>query len=435
MPAEGPRPARPLGLEPGAQNAAPRPPDAHAQQAPDAGAAELQPAPDAGSGSGPGDDLGWTGGQYSLGRALLAGALLLHFWAGALASSGLAAGLQAALALLSGCIALGFGGRPLVLGCAALLLGTNLSAGPTPLQFSLYALIALWLHAATPTAPFGSTAAWGRLDPAGDWRFPGWLGRAAWWLLAVECLWRAGAELADPLWRNGEALGRLLEGPAGRRFLAQRLAGVGPTWLLLLAWVATGLKLLFALAACTGFWRRGLWWALTLASLVALFFLEFTSEGLGRLLLLPFAFQPAWIAARRAAHAELVFYDGACGLCHRAVRFLLAEDRTGSALRFAPLRGPTFQAVVPPELQAALPDSLVLVTAEGEALDKSRALLHALARLGGLWRLLAIVGSAVPLALADPLYDAVARIRHRLFATPPEACPMLPPELLSRFDP
>jgi predicted DCC family thiol-disulfide oxidoreductase YuxK len=350
-------------------------------------------------------------------------------------SSGISAGVQAALALLAACIAVGFWGRPLVLFSAGLLLGANLSGSYRELQFGAYALLALLLHGATPGAPFGSTGAFGRLDPAGDWRFPAWLGRAAWWLLGAECLWRAGVELWEPSWRSGVALGELLEGPAGRSALARRLAAVGPTGLLLLAWSATLLKLAFAVAAVTGVARRSLWWALTAASLVALLFLEFTSEGLGRVLLLPFAFRPEWIPARRAAQPELLFYDGACGLCHRAVRFLLAEDPEGRALRYAPLHGPTFQSVVPQALQAALPDSLVLVTEQGEALDKSRALLHALVRLGGLWRLLAVLGSALPLALADPLYDAVARIRHRLFATPEQACPLLPPHLRARFDP
>jgi predicted DCC family thiol-disulfide oxidoreductase YuxK len=381
-------------------------------------------------------ESGWTGGQYSLGRAAIAAALALHFWATWLSARSAPQGAAAAaLAVLSACLLLGFGGR-LLAGLTLLGLGAAAGSGLYPHgQFSAYALVALALHAATPPAPFGSFAAFGRIDPAGGWRYPEWVGRLAWLLLGLECALRAGFELADPTWRSGQALSALLEGPAARSALGQRLAGLGPTVLMALAWSASLLKLGFALAAVSGRWRAPAFAMLLGASLVALLFLEFTSEGLGRLLLLPFAFRPAWIPPRAAPRAELLFYDGACGLCHRAVRFLLAEDDHGRALRFAPLLGERFREVVPAELQRALPDSLVLVTHEGEALDKSRAVLYALARLGGLWRLLAWCGQALPVALADPLYDAVARVRHRLFAAPEEACPLLPPQLRVRFDP
>ncbi len=381
-------------------------------------------------------ESGWTGGQYSLGRAAIAAALVLHFWATWLgARSTLEGAAAAALAVLCACLLLGFGGRILAW-LTALSLGAAAGTGLYPhWQFSAYALVALGLHAATPPAPFGSFAAFGRIDPAGGWRYPEWVGRLAWLLLGLECALRAGFELADPAWRSGQALLDLLEGPAARSALGQRLAGLGSGFLAALAWAAALLKLAFALAALSGRGRRAAFALLLAASLVALLFLEFTSEGLGRLLLLPFAFRPAWIPPRAAPRAELLFYDGACGLCHRAVRFLLAEDDQGRALRFAPLLGERFREVVPAELQSALPDSLVLVTHDGEALDKSRAVLYALARLGGLWRLSAWFGQALPVAFADPLYDAIARVRHRLFAAPEEACPLLPAHLRGRFDP
>jgi hypothetical protein len=39
-----------------------------------------------------------------------------------------------------------------------------------------------------------------------------------------------------------------------------------------------------------------------------------------------FTFDPAWVKPF-GAETEMIFYDGHCGLCHRAVRFVLAEDR------------------------------------------------------------------------------------------------------------
>jgi predicted DCC family thiol-disulfide oxidoreductase YuxK len=152
-------------------------------------------------------------------------------------------------------------------------------------------------------------------------------------------------------------------------------------------------------------------------------------------LLLPGTLAPGWIPAKDSAACERLFYDGTCGLCQRFVRFVVAEDASGAAFRFAPLGGTTFEAEVDAARRSGLPDSIVLVTASGELLVRSRAALHALARLGGLWRALAALFALCPRPLADLVYDAIARVRQRLFARPSESCPLLPPDLRARFDP
>jgi len=65
---------------------------------------------------------------------------------------------------------------------------------------------------------------------------------------------------------------------------------------------------------------------------------------------------------------------------------------------------------------------------------RSEAVLYLAERLGGLWRVLALVARAVPSRVRDGLYDAVARVRHRLFARPAEACPIVPAELRARIE-
>lgn len=132
---------------------------------------------------------------------------------------------------------------------------------------------------------------------------------------------------------------------------------------------------------------------------------------------------------------ERIFYDGHCGLCHRVVRFVLARDPGGRAFRFAPLHGPTFRTVVPPDRRAGLPDTLVVRRADGTLLLRSEAVLHILGRLGSGWRALARAAALVPRPCRDAAYDAVARARGRLFRPPPDVCPVLPPELRARFDP
>lgn len=130
-----------------------------------------------------------------------------------------------------------------------------------------------------------------------------------------------------------------------------------------------------------------------------------------------------------------VFYDGHCGLCHGAVKFLLARDRDGSRFRFAPLQGETLPRLVPPEARAVLPDSVVVLTAEGALLTRSAGVIALLLELGGGWRVLAAALRVVPRPLRDAAYDLVARVRRSLFAAPADVCPMIPPELRARFEP
>ena len=131
---------------------------------------------------------------------------------------------------------------------------------------------------------------------------------------------------------------------------------------------------------------------------------------------------------------ERLFYDGTCALCHWAVRFVLARDREGRAFRFAPLDSEAFRSAAPPDVRAALPDSLVVQTSDGRLLTRSAGVVHILGRLGAPWRLVAGAARVFPRALLDALYDFVARVRYRVFGREPEACPVIPREQRSRFD-
>jgi predicted DCC family thiol-disulfide oxidoreductase YuxK len=90
---------------------------------------------------------------------------------------------------------------------------------------------------------------------------------------------------------------------------------------------------------------------------------------------------------------------------------------------------------VPGTARASLPDSLVLQTVDGRRLVRSEAVLESLRLVGGTWAALGAVGRLLPRRLADWLYDALARVRHRLFGRPSESCPVPPGPLRSRFLP
>ena len=131
----------------------------------------------------------------------------------------------------------------------------------------------------------------------------------------------------------------------------------------------------------------------------------------------------------------LIFYDGQCGLCHRAVRFALRHDPDGSRFRFAPLQGSTLSEVLEPDAIAQLSDSIVVLTLEGELLQLSDAVLWLGREIGGIWATLARAGAIVPRPLRDLVYRAIARVRHRLFRRPAELCPLVPESLRDRFLP
>lgn len=144
---------------------------------------------------------------------------------------------------------------------------------------------------------------------------------------------------------------------------------------------------------------------------------------------------PTWLEPYRASSTDRLLYDGDCGLCHRAVTFVLEQDASESAFVFTPLRSERARAALPdPKLHTMLPDSIVVVTERGEVLTKSSAALYIGLRLGGLWRGLATLGRLVPRDLRDLAYDLIAAVRHRVFAKPQDVCPMLPPEMRSRFE-
>ena len=120
-----------------------------------------------------------------------------------------------------------------------------------------------------------------------------------------------------------------------------------------------------------------------------------------------------------------VFYDGQCGLCHRAVQFLLKRDPTGQKFRYAALQGETAGVLLAPLSPA--PDSMVVRTRAEALLTQGDAALHLAVALGGLWAVLGTLGRILPRAVRDFLYDGIAARRYRWFGTRDETCPLLSP--------
>jgi predicted DCC family thiol-disulfide oxidoreductase YuxK len=111
--------------------------------------------------------------------------------------------------------------------------------------------------------------------------------------------------------------------------------------------------------------------------------------------------------------AQIVLYDGVCGLCHRTVAWLLARDRE-RRLWFAPLQGETAARLraLHPDIPLDL-DSVVLVDG-GRVYLRAKAFLRGARYLGPPWAW-ASWFRWLPGPVLDPVYRLVARVRYRVW--------------------
>lgn len=135
------------------------------------------------------------------------------------------------------------------------------------------------------------------------------------------------------------------------------------------------------------------------------------------------------LQARLDEHGHILLFDGDCGLCDRAVQWVLRRDE-GGTMRFAPL-----QSTLGKEALARLPelagvDSMILLHRDG-AWIRSTAVLETARYVGGIWSL-AVLGYLVPRALRDWVYDQVAKRRLALFGRV-ESCSVPTAQQRERF--
>jgi len=356
---------------------------------------------------------GWTGGQFSMSRLLFGVGLLFRFGfqlplveeasafqfiPSGLLYSGLILGM-----VLAAMLAVGMRVRMVALGLWCLLAwmhfqySSAITADEVSLTWLLLAFVLL------RKAPYGSWDARGRLDPDDGWEMPSAMFVSSWVLVLAFFTLQVWQVLPIDEW------------------------GYGHFWQLLLA-------ITFALLAFMPKLRPWLWLAMILFHFGFAWYGGMEEFHLGLCVLLSLAFDPAWIPPRTSAHAEILFFDGSCGLCHRFIRTVLAEERNPTPIRIAPLGGEAFIKEVGEAQRENLPDSLVLKTWDGRLLLRTDAVIYLLHRFGGLWRMAAVGLQCFPRSLRDAGYNAVARIRYRLFARPAEICPLMPEHLRKRFE-
>jgi predicted DCC family thiol-disulfide oxidoreductase YuxK len=114
----------------------------------------------------------------------------------------------------------------------------------------------------------------------------------------------------------------------------------------------------------------------------------------------------------------IVLYDGVCGLCNRAVQFLLKRDRH-DRLRFASLQSDFAATLLKRHgMDHKDLDTVYAVLNHGEVnealLAKGDALLQFAKEIGGVWSI-ARIGKIIPRPIRNRLYDFVARHRYQVF--------------------
>lgn len=105
----------------------------------------------------------------------------------------------------------------------------------------------------------------------------------------------------------------------------------------------------------------------------------------------------------------IIFFDGYCGLCNRAVDFLIKRDKE-KLFRYASLQSP--QATV---ILGDMPDITTFILYEnGGSFYRSDAAIRALILLGGKYKLAALL-RIFPRFLRDAVYNFIAKKRYKWF--------------------
>ncbi|MBK7008755.1 MAG: DUF393 domain-containing protein [Saprospiraceae bacterium] len=131
---------------------------------------------------------------------------------------------------------------------------------------------------------------------------------------------------------------------------------------------------------------------------------------------------------------NILFYDGPCGLCQGAVKFVLRWEKKDAhsqlPLYFAELQSPAFSELLSAQLPDPMPDSVIYLH-RGKVFIKSKAVFLLASRLVFPFHLLTVF-QHLPSGFFDWVYDGIAWIRHR-WPRHQALCEVIPAEWKKRL--
>lgn len=128
----------------------------------------------------------------------------------------------------------------------------------------------------------------------------------------------------------------------------------------------------------------------------------------------------------------MVFFDGVCNLCNRAVRFVIQHDRKAT-VKFCSLQSDYAVKIFAHANGMVIKSDSVVFLKGDNFFVKSEAVLELFLQLGTPWRFL-YVFKAIPRSWRDRLYDVIAKNRYRWFGKQ-DSCMVPSKDIENRFLP
>ena len=120
---------------------------------------------------------------------------------------------------------------------------------------------------------------------------------------------------------------------------------------------------------------------------------------------------------------NVIYYDGKCGLCHLAVRFILRVD-SKSNFYFSPLSNL--------DINLKNIDSIILKK-DNKVFYEGMAIIMIFQNIDNNWNYLAKVLKLIPINVLDTAYRWVSRNRAKISVKKVSSCPMVPSSYQKRF--
>ncbi len=139
--------------------------------------------------------------------------------------------------------------------------------------------------------------------------------------------------------------------------------------------------------------------------------------------------RPLSLSAPALPAAPLIVFDDACVLCSTFVQWVIRHDQR-SQFRFTAAQGHLGQALYRDLSLDPVRLETILLVVDGVSYANLAGILEIATRLGGVWRLAALLG-LLPAPLGDWIYDRIAQNRYALFGRR-EACWVPTPDVADR---